>query len=73
MPLAEEDLDGSSGVLFPFYDADTNMLYVVGKVSLTREGGGCLVPLAARPQPGALGVPGRGRDRQEWLDTLPLW
>lgn len=45
MPLAEEDLDGSSGVLFPFYDSDTNMLYVVGKVSLTREGGGGLVPL----------------------------
>ncbi|KAM6169334.1 coronin-2A [Rhynchocyon petersi] len=31
MPLIEEDLDGSSGVLFPFYDSDTSMLYVVGK------------------------------------------
>ncbi|XP_045152582.1 coronin-2A isoform X2 [Echinops telfairi] len=31
VPLTEEDLDGSSGVLFPFYDADTNVLYVVGK------------------------------------------
>ncbi|KAM5258527.1 coronin-2A isoform 2-T3 [Hipposideros larvatus] len=31
VPLTEEDLDCSSGVLFPFYDADTNMLYVVGK------------------------------------------
>ncbi|XP_076996272.1 coronin-2A isoform X2 [Tamandua tetradactyla] len=31
VPLAEEDLDGSSGVLFPFYDVDTSMLYVVGK------------------------------------------
>ncbi|XP_020851264.1 coronin-2A isoform X3 [Phascolarctos cinereus] len=31
VPLIEEDLDGSSGVLFPFYDSDTNMLYVVGK------------------------------------------
>ncbi|NXP07580.1 COR2A protein, partial [Thinocorus orbignyianus] len=31
MPLLEEDLDGSSGVLFPFYDSDTHMLYVVGK------------------------------------------
>ncbi|XP_074136157.1 coronin-2A isoform X1 [Sminthopsis crassicaudata] len=31
VPLVEEDLDGSSGVLFPFYDSDTNMLYVVGK------------------------------------------
>lgn len=44
MPLLEEDLDGSSGVLFPFYDADTSMLYVVGKVGLAREGGDCLDP-----------------------------
>ena len=40
VPLTEEDLDGSSGVLFPFYDTDTNMLYVVGKVSPTREEAG---------------------------------
>lgn len=33
VPLLEEDLDGSSGLLFPFYDSDTHMLYVVGKVS----------------------------------------
>lgn len=33
VPLLEEDLDGSSGLLFPFYDSDTNMLYVVSKVS----------------------------------------
>ncbi|XP_014373505.1 coronin-2A isoform X2 [Alligator sinensis] len=31
VPLLEEDLDGSSGLLFPFYDSDTNMLYVVSK------------------------------------------
>lgn len=31
-PLYEEDLDGSAGVLFPFYDADTHMLYLAGKV-----------------------------------------
>nr|XP_056703930.1 coronin-2A [Euleptes europaea] len=31
VPLAEEDVDGSSGLLFPFYDADTHMLYVLGK------------------------------------------
>uniref|UniRef100_A0AAY4AQ67 Coronin n=1 Tax=Denticeps clupeoides TaxID=299321 RepID=A0AAY4AQ67_9TELE len=30
-PLLQEDLDGSSGVLFPFYDPDTHMLYVAGK------------------------------------------
>lgn len=31
VPLTEEDLDGSSGVLFPFFDSDTSMLYIVGK------------------------------------------
>ncbi|XP_053321754.1 coronin-2A isoform X2 [Spea bombifrons] len=31
VPLHQEDLDGSSGLLFPFFDTDTNMLYVVGK------------------------------------------
>ncbi|XP_037538714.1 coronin-2B-like [Nematolebias whitei] len=30
-PLFEEDLDGSAGVLFPFYDPDTQMLYLAGK------------------------------------------
>ncbi|XP_077597607.1 coronin-2A-like [Stigmatopora nigra] len=30
-PLYEEDLDSSAGVLFPFYDADTDMLYLAGK------------------------------------------
>lgn len=32
-PLYEEDLDGSAGVLFPFYDPDTHMLYLAGKVA----------------------------------------
>ncbi|CAI5796848.1 coronin-2A isoform X1 [Podarcis lilfordi] len=31
VPLVEEDMDGSSGLLFPFYDSDTHMLYVLGK------------------------------------------
>ncbi|CAM4492891.1 unnamed protein product [Leuciscus chuanchicus] len=30
-PSYAEDLDGSSGVLFPFYDSDTHMLYIAGK------------------------------------------
>lgn len=34
-PLYEEDLDGSAGVLFPFYDPDTHMLYLAGKVTET--------------------------------------
>lgn len=33
MPIMEEDIDGLSGLLFPFYDADTHMLYLAGKVS----------------------------------------
>lgn len=40
VPLTEEDLDGSSGVLFPFYDPDTSILYIVGKVSLAQGRGG---------------------------------
>ncbi|CAL9700026.1 unnamed protein product [Knipowitschia caucasica] len=31
VPLLQENMDGSSGVLFPFYDPDTHMLYLVGK------------------------------------------
>ncbi|OWK51609.1 Coronin-2B [Lonchura striata] len=31
MPLMEEEIDGLSGLLFPFYDADTHMLYLAGK------------------------------------------
>ncbi|KAG8595154.1 hypothetical protein GDO81_001436 [Engystomops pustulosus] len=31
VPLHQEDLDGSSGLLFPFFDNDTDMLYLVGK------------------------------------------
>ncbi|KAM6949245.1 coronin-2A-like [Aplochiton taeniatus] len=30
-PLVVEDLDSSAGVLFPFYDPDTHMLYLAGK------------------------------------------
>lgn len=33
MPIVDEDIDGLSGLLFPFYDADTHMLYLAGKVS----------------------------------------
>ncbi|KAI5626232.1 coronin-2B isoform X1, partial [Silurus asotus] len=31
MPITEEEIDGLSGLLFPFYDADTHMLYLAGK------------------------------------------
>lgn len=34
-PVYEEDLDSSAGVLFPFYDPDTRLLYLAGKVSPT--------------------------------------
>ncbi|XP_052452807.1 coronin-2B isoform X2 [Carassius gibelio] len=30
-PITEEEIDGLAGVLFPFYDADTHMLYLAGK------------------------------------------
>ncbi|KAA0723359.1 Coronin-2B Coronin-like protein C [Triplophysa tibetana] len=31
MPIIEEEIDGLSGLLFPFYDPDTHMLYLAGK------------------------------------------
>ncbi|XP_036399200.1 coronin-2B-like isoform X1 [Megalops cyprinoides] len=31
LPIMEEEIDGLSGLLFPFYDADTHMLYLAGK------------------------------------------
>jgi hypothetical protein len=34
-PLIMEELDSSNGVLFPFYDEDTNMIYLCGKVFLS--------------------------------------
>lgn len=36
MPIVEEEIDGLSGLLFPFYDPDTHMLYLAGKVSKLR-------------------------------------
>jgi len=30
-----EDIDSSSGLLIPFFDADTNVVYVAGKVLST--------------------------------------
>jgi coronin-1B/1C/6 len=32
-PIVMVDLDTSNGVMFPFYDADTNMVYLCGKVN----------------------------------------
>ncbi|KAH8853101.1 Coronin-1C-A [Schistosoma japonicum] len=34
-PLHIQELDTSNGVLFPFYDSDTNLIYLCGKVSFT--------------------------------------
>jgi hypothetical protein len=33
-PLIMEELDSSNGVLFPFYDEDTNMIFLCGKVKI---------------------------------------
>ena len=29
-----QEIDTSNGVIFPFYDADTNIIYLCGKVSV---------------------------------------
>lgn len=34
-PLISETIDLSSGIVFPFYDNDTNMIYLAGKVMYT--------------------------------------
>ncbi len=31
-PMAVQEMDTSNGVLLPFYDPDTNMVYLCGKV-----------------------------------------
>lgn len=31
-PVAVQEMDTSNGVLLPFYDPDTNMVYLCGKV-----------------------------------------
>jgi coronin-1B/1C/6 len=31
-PLAMEELDSSNGILFPFYDEDTGLIFLCGKV-----------------------------------------
>ena len=33
VPLTCETIDSSSGVVFPYYDNDTNMVYLAGKVN----------------------------------------
>ena len=45
-PLKMEMIDTGSGVLFPFFDVSTNMVYLAGKVSTNIRFGvhfGCLV------------------------------
>lgn len=36
-PLTLQELDTSSGVLLPFYDPDTGVVYLCGKVRLPRR------------------------------------
>lgn len=50
MPLIEEEIDGLSGLLFPFYDADTHMLYLAGKV-VKDQGVGSTGVACGRPFP----------------------
>lgn len=39
-PLSLQELDTSSGVLLPFFDPDTNIVYLCGKVTLLGRGSG---------------------------------
>lgn len=42
-PLTLQELDTSSGVLLPFYDPDTGIVYLCGKVRLTPRYKSCSV------------------------------
>lgn len=33
-PLVMEELDSSNGIIFPFYDQDTNVIFLCGKVRI---------------------------------------
>lgn len=37
--MALQELDSSNGALLPFYDPDTSVVYVCGKVGMGRPGG----------------------------------
>lgn len=39
-PMVLQELDSSNGALLPFYDPDTSVVYVCGKVGLGRAGEG---------------------------------
>lgn len=39
-PLSLQELDTSSGVLLPFFDPDTNIVYLCGKVTACQAGWG---------------------------------
>lgn len=53
--MALQELDSSNGALLPFYDPDTSVVYVCGKVRLGRAGGAeerdarALKPAPSRP------------------------
>lgn len=46
--LVTENIDQASGVLFPFWDEGTHMVYLVGKVVESELDSCCLVSVASR-------------------------
>lgn len=36
-PMTQQEVDSSNGVLLPFYDPDTNVVYLCGKVTYLIE------------------------------------
>lgn len=37
-PICVQEMDSSNGILLPFYDPDTNVVYLCGKVSGCNKG-----------------------------------
>ncbi|KAB1257209.1 Coronin-2B [Camelus dromedarius] len=83
MPLIEEEIDGLSGLLFPFYDADTHMLYLAGKgdgniryyeISTEKPYLSYLMEFRSpAPQKGLGKAPGAAAALRLWKETLDAW
>lgn len=48
-PIALQEMDTSNGVLLPFYDPDSSIVYLCGKVTPPHPTPGCTQPVPPRP------------------------
>ena len=78
-PLATYELDQAAGVMIPFYDEDTRMLYLTGKVSVARDGecvgmiGSALWLTVADARPSACNAPPSLACRATATSAISSW